>query len=79
MTQLYKYTHIYPYLYITYVCVCWILHLSISNQVSEIICLKETGIFIGIHEIVQKFLEQQWKNSAVWRVTFWFANVVLRN
>lgn len=59
--------------------VCLILKISISNQVSEIICLRDTGVCIGIHQIAEKFLEQQWKNSAVWRITFWFANMVLRN
>lgn len=34
-----------------------------------ITCLKETGIFIRIHKIVQKFLEKQWKDSAVWSTT----------
>lgn len=63
-------------MYIIYVSACLILNISISNQVSEIFCFKETGIFIDIHETVQKFLEQQWKYSAVWRITFWFANMV---
>lgn len=33
-----------------------------------ITCLKETGIFIRIHRIVQKYLEDQWKDSAVWSI-----------
>lgn len=40
-----------------HVSVC--LNRSISNQVSAINCLKETGIFTRIHEIVQKLLEEQ--------------------
>lgn len=52
-------THIYVYIYIIYVSACLILNISISSQVSEIFCFKETGVFIDIHETVQKFLEQQ--------------------
>lgn len=54
-----KHTRIYVFMYIIYVSACLILNISISNQVSEIFCFKETGIFIDIHETVQKFLEQQ--------------------
>lgn len=34
-----------------------------------ITCLKETGMFIRIRKIVQKFLEEQWKGSAVQSIT----------